>query len=324
VIGPVTYPTTGFYQTTNPATGQLEKNQGRYRVFYRERADQSNPDNLTNLLKLVDGLNTNSTDGLYTTQMDALLDTEQWMRVFALNDALDNSDSFGNSGGKNMFAYKPLGDKWRLLIWDLDVGLGEWASCLPLLPEPERNAALFYNWDTNTVRLEGHPPFRRAWYRAVSELLNGPMNSASLDPVLTANYAELTNNGFNARSPFEVATNVCNTNYSYSLKSWIDARRALLSNELTGVAVTFAITNHAGSDFFSPVTTVLLGGTAPVDVANIRINSTTSNAPVAWATVTNWTVSVTLEHPGPNLLTVRGYDLLGASNAVDTITITRF
>ena len=37
---------------------------------------------------------------------------------------------------------------------------------------------------------------------------------------------------------------------------------------------------------------------------------------------TNWTVTVALTN-GANPLTVRGYDRLGVSNAVDTITITR-
>jgi len=229
------------------------------------------------------------------------------------------SDSFGNSGGKNMFAYKPSGDKWWLLIWDLDVGLGEWASCLP---DPSGSEPIFYNWDTNTVRLEGHPPFRRAWYRATEELAAGPMRAVNLNPVFVANYNELTNNGVSALFPFTVVTNVCSTNYNYSLSTWIEWRRRVLTNELAAVATTFAITNNGGANFTTNTANVLLGGTAPVKVATIRINSTTSDAPVTWGTVTNWTVTVALTN-GANPLTVRGYDRLGVSNAVDTITITR-
>ena len=96
-----------------------------------------------------------------------------------------------------------------------------------------------------------------------------------------------------------------------------------MTNELAAVATSFAITNNGGADFTTSVASVLLGGTAPVKVATIRINSTTSDAPVTWATnFTTWTVTVALTN-GANPLTVRGYDRLGVSNAVDTISITR-
>ena len=95
-----------------------------------------------------------------------------------------------------------------------------------------------------------------------------------------------------------------------------------MTGELAKVAAPLSITNNNGSNFTTSATSVVLGGKASVEVAFIRINSTTSNAPVTWNTVTNWTVSVALTN-GTNALTVRGYDRLNVSNAVAAITITR-
>ena len=145
------------------------------------------------------------------------------------------------------------------------------------------------------------------------------MLPANLDPVLNANYTALTGNGAAAVSPdtsLTVGTN------SYTPRTWLAARRLTLTNELAKLAAPFAITNNNGNNFTTSASSVVLGGKAPMEVASIRINNTTSNAPVTWNTITNWTVSVALTN-GANPLTLRGYDQLNVSNAAAAITITR-
>jgi hypothetical protein len=76
------FPTLQYYLTTNSTTGLQEKKKTRYRWGWEKRAEQTINDDFTELFKLVDRVNTN--DSTYTTNVEALVEIEEWMRVFAL------------------------------------------------------------------------------------------------------------------------------------------------------------------------------------------------------------------------------------------------
>jgi hypothetical protein len=107
------------------------------------------------------------------------------------------------------------------------------------------------------------------------------------------------------------------------IKNWLNDRRTYLqTNYLNNLMVAFAITNNGGVDFTNGQSSVLLAGTAPPAVKFISLNTILTN--VAWHTVTNWNLSVTLSNGGQSF-TVQGYDrftnALAGTN--DTITITK-
>ena len=57
------------------------------------------------------------------------------------------------------------------------------------------NGPLFNADDPTVTRMYNHPPFRRAYFRAVQDAVNGPLLSSHCDPVMDAKYASLVANG---------------------------------------------------------------------------------------------------------------------------------
>ena len=47
-------------------------------------------------------------------------------------------------------------------------------------------APLFNSEDPTMTRMYNHPPFRRAYFRAVKKAVEGPMLAANCDPVMDA------------------------------------------------------------------------------------------------------------------------------------------
>jgi hypothetical protein len=85
--------------------------------------------------------------------------------------------------------------------------------------------------------------------------------------------------------------------------------------------VAFAITSNSGNNFTATNDPITLAGTAPLKVQAIEINGV--RYPLAWTTVTAWSLRLPLLH-GANALAVQGVDRYGArlTNALDTIVVT--
>lgn len=310
-----------LYLATNSLTGQLERRLARYRVHFKGRpVGQAGSDGLSNIVALIERLNTTNTGAGYLAEVSAGVDVEQWMRVFAFEDVVQNTDSFGNNEGKNMFAYRPLDEPWRLFIWDLDMGLGETFSCAAAPP-------YFSSYDWVLARLEGQPACRRAYWRAMVEAVNGPLRPEVIGPLLEGNYAALLANGIAVLGPDEPGHSGCTTNYS--LRQWLALKRSLLSNALAGLAVPCEIRNNDGHDFsVTNQTSLTLFGSAPVEVATIearRLVGTNSLLRVTgltnWTSVTNWALPMPLAL-GTNRFELTGLDRLGRPTAFDSLTVT--
>jgi hypothetical protein len=275
------------FTTTNVTTGQRLKKPARYRWNWQPRAAHNSPHDFDRLFPLVDALNTTPTDA-YTTNVNELVDVEQWMRTFAVEHLTGNWDAWGSrQTGQNMYAYKPVNDTWKLMIWDFDIALGG------LSDGP--TAALFQSLDPTIGRLLKHPPCRRAYYRALRDAVNGPLVSSNANAFLDVRYAALLTNGIAAANPS-------------GIKSYISSRRTYLLAQLAKIAADFAITSNGGSDFDTDHSALTLTGTAPVEAKTIAVNGV--EYPVTWTTLTNWTLTLPLVG-GLNPLTVQGYGLRG-------------
>ena len=300
------FPRIGNYTTTGGV-----KKQARYRWNWSKRRNRTG-DDYGSLFSLMDALMASSN---YTAQVEAVVEAEQWMRLFALEDCIGNGDCYGNQYGKNMFGYVPPGGTWKLLAWDTDATLG-----INVNGYGATNRALFTSEDDPyTAVLQAHPPFRRAYWRGVEDAVNGPMLSSTINPVIDGNYQALSANQVLASTNnFPVRQQDAD-----ALKTYVSGRRAFLLGELAKVAAPFEISNNNGDNFtVTNQSSLTLVGKAPVAVAFVRINSTTSNASVTWTSVTNWSVNVALTN-GPNPFAVRGYDRLNVQTAIDAIIITR-
>jgi hypothetical protein len=155
--------------------------------------------------------------------------------------------------------------------------------------------------------------FQRIYWQALKDIVDGPMVSTNVGPVMDAKYnAFMANELFAIRSPD-------------STKSWITTRRAYLQQLLSTVATNFAITSNSGKDFSTNQGVVTLEGTAPIAVRTLRVNGLAY--PVNWQADTAgrpviWRMRLPLSSVS-NDFTVRGYDSHGQwlTNALATIRI---
>ena len=280
-------------------TGGLKK-KARYRWSWRKENVKGLDDDYSNFFELIDVMNMDHTTPEYAALAPAIVDYEEWMQVFAVEHIIRNWDSFGYNRGKNMSTYKPLNGRWQMIMWDLDHS--------HLTGDPNDNSLFSINCPTVRNKFFNHPPFRRAYWRAIHEMAHGPMVASDCNPVMDANYAALQANGVNVTSP------------DVELKQWVADRRAYLLGQLATVAAPFEITTNGGNSLDTDQGVFTLAGTAPVNVRTIEVNGTPY--PLTFSSVTDWSLQVGLQE-GVNVLTVNGYDCQGNLVGTDTIVITR-
>ena len=276
------------------------KKLARYRWNWRKRAVSDSANNYTNLFALVDAMNVSNFDA-YTAQVEALVDVDEWVRIFAMEHIVGNWDSYGFNRGKNMYAYKPENDRWSLLAWDIDFTLGLGGSDTdPILPN-EISA------EPTIIRFLNHPPFARAYLRALQAAVNGPLSAGRANPMMDGKYNSLVANGVGVNSPAAV-------------EGYIANRRSFITQRLATLAASFVVTNNNGNNFSTNRNLVVLGGVAPFAVKTVTVNGIAYE--VTWNSLTNWTLRYALA-TGTNALTIRGLDENGnvVAGATDTISI---
>jgi hypothetical protein len=274
------------------------KKLARYRWTFGKRALNGSASNYTNIFQLVDVANLAGAG--YTAAVDSLVDTEEWVRIAALEHVVGNWDSWLNTGGQNLYIYKPQFGKWQALIWDIniDLGIGNYSDT--------PTSDLFKVSDPPVATLFSNPTFRRAYWRALKDAVDGPLVAANVGAVMDARYAAFAANGL-AISPPDV------------VKSWISQRRDYIVGQLKSVAAPFAIKSNGGTNFSTANNLVTLTGTAPVEVKTITVNGI--SFPITWTSVTNWVVHFPLDNP-TNQVVLQGYDRLGNALANGTASLT--
>jgi hypothetical protein len=282
-------------------TGGLKKRE-KYRWTWMFRSTDRR-DDYTNIFALVDAVNSASPEP-YTSAVTSLVDVEEWMRIFATEHIIVNFDAYGHDIGKNMYGYLPPNGKWQLYMFDLD-----WAMLAgnPRSGNYSASTATLFNAEDPTItRMFAFPPFARAYWRAVQDAVNGPMQATNCNPVMDAKYRSLIANGV-AWCDGSALTDAS------VVKTWFSQRLAYLQGQLATVASPFAVTSTVVTN-----NVAVLSGTAPVGVGSIWING--AAWPLSWTSVNNWTARV-VPQPGTNQLSVVGVDthnqpVPGASNSV--------
>jgi hypothetical protein len=285
-------------------TGGVKKRE-KYRWNFMFRSTGLR-DDYTNIFALADALNSAAPQP-YTASVMGLVDVEEWMRIFATEHIIVNFDAYGHEIGKNMYVYLPPQGKWQLYMFDLD-----WL----MLAAPLHNsgyaassAPLFNSEDPTITHMYGHPPFARAYWRAVQDAINGPMQAANCNPVMDAKYRSLVANHV-AWCDGQPLTDPS------AVKTWFSQRLTYLQSQLATVAAAFSVSRVVVTNDVA-----LVSGTAPVAVQTVEFNGT--EWPVTWTSVNAWTATVPLRF-GTNVFSVVGVDpnglpVPGASNSVSAV-----
>jgi hypothetical protein len=257
-----------------------------YRWTFAKRAVQGSASNYTNLFSLVDAANFTGLGANYRRQLESVLDVDNWLGTYAVEHIVGNNDSFAFGGGQNMYAYKPAGATWQMMIWDIDFAF------ISLGPTSD-----VFQGIGRSIGIDlGEPAYLRRYWQILQDLATGPLVDTKVNPILDAKYLAMTSIGRSVDNPSTIKTYLS------------DRRSYLLGLIAANVPSVFSITLNGGADFGTSQNLISLTGTAPIDVRTITINGVVF--PVSWTSVSNWTAQVALAG-GLNALTVQGFDAQG-------------
>ncbi len=278
-----------------------EKKAARFRYNYLVRRTPDSATNLNPVFALVDGANSVGSSN-YVANLENIADMENWMRVFAANHAAGNWDSFGAQNEQNLYGYiGRKGVRYSLLMWDFNIVFGNSGSW-----SPGQNLFTVNGSDPNMASIYREPAFRRMYWRALQELVDGPLNVTNSGPLLDAKFAAFSASAVSVQNPA-------------TIKSWLTSAR-------TSIAAQIATENTTNFTVNPPTMSrnvALLTGTAPFSVRTVLVNGV--EWPIQWTGVTDWRVEVPLQ-PGSNSLQVVGIDIHGVAvpgatgNASATLT----
>lgn len=267
----------------------------RYRWNWRPRAT-THPDDWTAFTSLVAVVN-DMTSPHYETRLRTWMDVPNFFRPVAVHHICGSWDSYAYERGKNMYAYRSQNRPWRLLMWDIELAIGAGGN-VPTDSIYNMFDQVFYNMVTST------PGLHREYLAAFQEALDTALAPGAADALLDERYASFQQNNVPLISPAFI-------------KTWLAQRRAYLLSQIPTAA--FAITSPA-SQTVSGANLVTLNGTGPLTLSAIRVNDLPY--PIAWLTVTSWTLPVPLTN-GVNRLVLEGKDRLGApiAGAAGTVVV---
>ena len=284
------------------------KKPARYRWNWRPRAVDQSASNFAPLFELIDAVNLDPASPAWREAVESLVDVENWLRTFVVNDLASNWDSFGNGGAKNTFHYKPTDGRWSLMSWDFDVGLG-------VFNDPT-SAALFSGGETQARNFERDAIFVRHYWQALHESVQGFFQKDVVQAYTEAKFEALSAAGVRVTAPTSRSGES-----GLSLPDWVNVRRDFLLRQLAPVMdVPFVIDSIPGNSIEQLGNLLELSGTAPVQVADLQANGTAIG--VRWMDTNAWKARIFLE-PGTNTLRLAGVDRNGneVSNALRTLTI---
>lgn len=264
------------------------KKLARYRHNYLARAVKGSANDYQDVFNLVDAASNTGT--AFVQAMDAIVDTEEWLRIFAVGHAVGNWDSFGNRNSQNMYGYKPTQGRWTLMIWDLNILFGNSGSDGP-------GAALFQyqTADNNMGKMYSTPIYRRAYWRSLKEIAAVHMPNPQFFDMLDAKY-----NSF-------IASGLTGISSPQPIKDYANAARASILSQLAAEdSGTFTVNGNSVITVSNNLVTFT--GTAPVDAKTLRVNGI--EYPITWTGVASWTMTIAVP-TGNSSLVFEGYDLKG-------------
>jgi len=282
-------------------TGGIHKD-ASYRYQWALRSTDSGNE-WTEFRRLVDAFNTGSsgTDPAFFNAVDPLVDEDSWARALAVQRIAGNWDTWGYTYGKNMYLYKPKRGPWAMTAWDIDFSFG-------LVGDAATTGLEVNTQDPLCTKFRTNPTFRRAWWAAFRDAVDGPMVTATANARIDAMVAGLAAQGITANAG-QVST----------VKSYISSRRSYIISQLNAAypSTTFALSgSNALTDDDGAIT---LTGTAPPGVRFLRINGIDYTP--AWFSQTGWRLNLNL-YAASNELTVQGIDRRGGIIGSFPVSIT--
>jgi hypothetical protein len=217
-----------------------------------------------------------------------LIDGSKFLRSLVPQILFGVVDSYGTNAQHNAIFYTPPGGKMIHIPWDLDF-LGQGDSSASMTPNTEQQKYLV------------SPVWRRNYWGHVLDILD---------------------NSFNTEFLTKWATHYSKFGVSMTpTLSYLTARAAYARSQVTvGVPVVpFRITTAGPLNVATPTATV--AGDGWINIANIRLQGSTSPLPVTWTDADSWSIPLPLRG-GTRVYTLEALSTSGSVLGSASITIT--
>lgn len=212
-------------------------------------------------------------------QVGGCINVDQWMRSLAFKAFTGDPDTFTYGLNHNWLVQFPAGDDPALgLLWDMDLSFLQ----PPDYTFPGTGSAAM-------SRITALPDSWRRYQHHLHDLLGKTMNRSHLGP-WASHYAGLLGEDWS------------------QIVDYIQHRAGVIANRLPADA-PFKLTSNNGASFGVFTNSIVLEGTAGLEVHELRLNGIPSQ--VRWTSSSNWTMSMAL--PGRiNELRIEGFDSWGS------------
>jgi hypothetical protein len=232
----------------------------------------------------------------FLSEVDTVIDVEQWLRALAFASLSGAVDSYGGDGSQHNAVFYVRPEDQRVLYFphDLDYYGGYTGSIVG---------------NNDLQRLLQDPAHRRSYYGHLQDIVGRAYNADYLAPWCAQLSALLPAQDFQSHCQF-VADRA----------SWVmnDSARSVSA---LFPPVDFAITTGGGADVVVTAAEITLEGVAWVDVRNITLDGASSPLELTWVDDRTWQATVPLQ-AGPNTLGLIATDLSGAVVGEDAIVVT--
>ena len=291
---PIVYKLTRFQPFTDYRRNDGTRPMATYRYGVRKKRTTVPSESYKTLFNIIDATMTADFND-YEARMEALLDPYGFGAYVAVNHLVGNGDSFGwDPASNNLLFFLSSTQRARLHLVDLDNayrgGSGS-SQGIPLFGAGDPTALLY-----NSVM-----SFRRAYWRILKNIREGPLRPEAYEPELNGWYDLFQANGITTVHPQDMIV-------------WDSIQRAKIKNSLP--SAVFAI---SGGNFSTANNIATLNGSAPIGVAAFRING--RGLRVTYPTETTWQACVGL-NDGANAFVVEGLDRDGNIVDSDSVTVT--
>ncbi len=231
----------------------------------------------------------------------AIMDTDNWMRVFALNALTGLADTYNNGLAHNIQLYvRPRDGKVMLFPWDQDHAF-YYAPTSSLYGAGTHRLAALINL----------PPNRRLYAGHLRHLCRIAFNNEFLDPVIN----HLHSPGVADR-----------TRHAATIRSYVTNRRNFVLSQITNQfpLVAFTVTTNGGDDITTTEPSAVVEGRGWIDVKSILVSRNggpAEPAPVTWLDGQRWRLTLPVV-AGVNAFALTAADHDGVTVGAAGLTIT--
>jgi hypothetical protein len=222
-------------------------------------------------------------------QTSALLDMDQWIRVFAFKSLGGDADTYAFGYPHNQIIYLPPQGKALTFPWDMDFA---WTrSATDPITVGARIGQIIH----------GVPVYHRLFLGHIRDIIDSSYNT---------NYMTRWANHY---------ASLASQNYS-GVVTYIGQREKSARSQLPAEA-PFRITSFNGSDTVTNASTIRLIGTAPYTIKRFERPTPVSEPDLNWITADQWQWNISLEF-GENRIALNGYNFRNQAVTGPSITIT--